>query len=236
MPRDRIANLQALAEASPYYDSADSAELQLRHDMMRAKIAAFMQGGNAVARIFRNDRMGVGAAYGDAIATYLHGSLKSALGKTDALIKQMPKNPYLYELRGDILLKANKPKDAAAAYAKAISLDSLRSGLLQVSYGQALLAAGDPASVEKAVTALKKGLDRDKENISGYRYLAQAYGQLGEISQADLATAEGYFYGGGYNDAKIFAARAQQRLKRGSPSWIRAQDIINFKVPKKTKN
>ena len=234
MPRDRIANLQTLAESSPYFDTADSPELQLRHDMMRAKIAAFTQGSN-VSRMFRNDPTGIPAAYGNAISTYLHGNLKSALAKTDALIKALPKNPYLYELRGDILLKANKPKDAAAAYAKAVSLDPAKSGLLQVSYGQALLAAGDAASVGKAVSALKKGLDRDKENISGYRYLAQAYGQLGEIPEADLATAEGYFYGGGYKDAKIFAARAQQRLKRGSPGWVRAQDIINFKVPKKGK-
>ncbi len=52
-------------------------------------------------------------------------------------------------------------------------------------------------------------------------------------AKADLATAEGYFYGGGYKDAKIFAARAQQSMKRGSPGWVRAQDIINFKMPKK---
>ena len=80
------------------------------------------------------------------------------------------------------------------------------------------------------MTILSTGLDRDKENVSGYRNLAQAHGMLGEIPQADLATAEGYFYGGGYNDAKIFAMRAQQTMKRGSPGWVRAQDIINFKT------
>ena len=89
------------------------------------------------------------------ISTYLHGNLKSALAKTDALIKAQPKNPYFQELRGDILLKANKPKDAADAYAKAVSLDPGKSGLLQVSYGQALMAVGDPASLKKAVTQLK---------------------------------------------------------------------------------
>jgi predicted Zn-dependent protease len=234
MPRDRIANLQTLAESSSYYNAVDAPELQLRHDMMRAKIAAYT-GDASTVRMFRKDPTGIPAAYGDAIYTFLHGNLKSALAKTDALINKMPGNPYLYELRGDVLLKANKPKEAAAAYAKAVSLDPAKSGLLQVSYGQALLAIGDSASAEKAAAALKKGLDRDKENVSGYRYLAQAYGQLGEIADADLATAEGYFYGGGYKDAKIFAARAQQAMKRGSPGWLRAQDIIDFKVPGKNK-
>ena len=27
--------------------------------------------------------------------------------------------------------------------------------------------------------------------------------------------------------------RAQQKMKRGSPGWVRAQDIINYKTPKK---
>jgi predicted Zn-dependent protease len=233
MPRDRIANLQALAEASPYFDAVDPPNLQLRHDLMRAKIAAFSGSASTAAQLWRKSPSGMAASYGDAISTYLHGNLKSALAKTDALIKAMPKNPYFYELRGDVLIKANKPKEAAAAYAKAVNLDPVKSGLLQVSYGQALVAAGDQASLEKAVGALKTGLDRDKENVNGYRYLAQAYGALGEIPEADLATAEGHFYGGVYKDAKIFAARAQQRLKRGSPGWVRAQDIINFKIPKK---
>ena len=41
MPRERIANLQELATSSPYFDAVDPPALQLRHDMMRAKIAAY---------------------------------------------------------------------------------------------------------------------------------------------------------------------------------------------------
>jgi len=29
--------------------------------------------------------------------------------------------------------------------------------------------------------------------------------------------------------------RAQQKLKPGSPGWVRAQDIINYKAPSKKK-
>ena len=54
-----------------------------------------------------------------------------------------------------------------------------------------------------------------------------------EVADAELATAEGYYYGGNYQQAKIFAMRAQQKFKRGEPSWVRAQDIINYKAPKK---
>jgi predicted Zn-dependent protease len=114
-----------------------------------------------------------------------------------------------------------------------VRLDPVKSGILPISYGQALIAMGTQDSLKKAVTQLRTGLERDRENSIGYRYLAQAYGQLGDIPEAELATAEGHFYRGAYQDAKIFAMRAQQRFKRGAPGWVRAQDIINFKTPKK---
>ncbi|MGP2492787.1 M48 family metalloprotease [Mesorhizobium sp. PUT5] len=235
MPQDRIASLQTLVEKSPYFGKTDPAALQQRHDMMRVKISAFTQGQAATSRLLRKSPDPLAVQYGDAISTYLNGDPRSALTKTDALLKKQPKNPYFQELRGDILMKANKPADAASAYAKAVSLDPVKSGLLPVSYGQALMAVGTPDALKKAVGQISSGLERDRENAAGYRYLAQAYGELGEISKADLATAEGYYYGGAYQDAKIFALRAQRGLKQGEPGWVRAQDIINYRQTGKTK-
>jgi len=228
MPQDRIANLKELIEKSPYRDKTDPPALQQRHDMMRLKIAAYTDGQSAVSRLLRKIKDPLAVKYGDAQVTYLYGNLSSALGKADALVKAQPKNPYFEELRGDILMKANKPKDAAAAYAKAVSLDPAKSGLLPVSYGQALMAIGTPDSLKKAVAQIEIGLERDRDNSAAYRYLAQAYGEQGEVGKAELATAEAYFQGGAYRDAKIFAMRAQKNFKRGEPAWLRAQDIISY--------
>lgn len=235
LPRERIANIETLARSSPNADKKDPPELQERHDMMRAKIAVYTQGQQAHRRLFRGRTDSLALQYGEAIATFLYGNPKSALAKIDALLKVRPNNPYFHELKGDALLKANRPAEAAQAYAMAVKLDPAKSGLLQVAYGQALLATGKPDSIRKAVAVINQGIDRDRENVSAYRYLAQAYGQLGDVAEAELATAEGYFYSGAYQDAKIFAARAQTKFKTGSPGWVRAQDIINFRQPGKKK-
>ena len=235
MPQDRISNLQTLIQKSAYYDKTDPEALQQRHDMMRVKIAVYTQGQAAASRLMRKNPASLAARYGDAQSTYLFGNPRSALAKTDALIKANPKNPYFQELRGDILMKVNKPKGAATAYGKAVSLDPAKSGLLMVSDGQALMAVGTPASLKQAVAKINNGLERDRDNAAGYRYLAQAYGELGDIANAELATAEGHYYSGAYQDAKIFAARAQQKFKRGAPGWLRAQDIINYRSPGKKK-
>ncbi len=233
MPRDRIANLETLAQKSRYYDREDPPELQNRHDMMRAKIAVYTRGQGAAARLFKKAPTGLATQYADALNTYLYGNLRSAVQKSDALVKASPNNPYFHELRGDVLMKSNKPAEAAKAYATAAKLDPAKSGILRIGVGQALLATGNADSIKRAVTEINAGLERDKEYSLGYRLLAQAYGQLGDIPQAELATAEGHFYAGAYNDAKIFALRAQQRMKRGSPGWVRAQDIINYRGPGK---
>jgi predicted Zn-dependent protease len=231
MPRERIANLETLARSSPYFDRKDPPALQARHDMMRAKIAAYTQGPAAVERLFRNDRNSLAARYGDAISTFLHGNLRAGLGKIETLIRENPKNPYFHELRGEALMKAGRPAEAAAAYEAAIRLEPAKSELIRVSRGHALLATGKPDLIRQAAAEIRSGLDRDPENIAGYRLLAQAHGQLGNIGAADLAMAEFHFHRGAYEDARIFAARAQTRLQRGEPGWVRAQDIINYRPP-----
>ena len=233
MPRERIANLETLARASRHFERKDPPALQQRHDLIRAKIAAYTQGHQAAMRQFARSPRSLPAAYADAIGTFLGGNARAAAGKIDALIKAQPNNPYFHEMKGEILIKAGRPADAARSFATALRLDPGKSGIIQIGYGQALMATGRQDALRQAVSELQTGLSREKDYAAGYRYLAQAHGQLGNIGEAELATAEGHFHSGSYREAKIFAARAQQRLQRGTPAWVRAEDIINFRQPKR---
>ncbi len=232
LPRERIANLEELAKKSPNFNKKDSPALQLRHDMARAKIAAYSGNMGALQRMFRSNPGGLPARYGSAITTYLNGAARSAQPKFDALIKEQPKNPYFYEMRGEVLIKANDAAGAAKAFQTAVSLDPRKSPLLRMSYGRALMLTGTKANMPTAIKEIKAGIASDPEFPGGYGYLAQAYGQQGNMGLADLATADMNFYAGKLQDAQIFAIRAQKQLKSGSPDWLRAQDIINTKKSK----
>jgi predicted Zn-dependent protease len=50
MPAERVAALEEMARSSPYWDKKDDPALQLRHDMVRAKISAFMERQDTVYR------------------------------------------------------------------------------------------------------------------------------------------------------------------------------------------
>ncbi len=117
MPADRVASLEEFAHASPYWDKKDDATLQMRHDMMRAKISAFMERQDTVYRRYPLSNTSVPARYAHAITTYLHGDLNNALTQIDGLIQVQPNNPYFYELRGQALLEGGKAQrgDRAAA-------------------------------------------------------------------------------------------------------------------------
>ncbi|MEN5246806.1 MULTISPECIES: M48 family metalloprotease [Brucella/Ochrobactrum group] len=232
LPRERIANLEELARKSPHFNKTDSPALQLRHDMARAKIAAYSGNMGALQRMFRSNPGGLPARYGNAITTFLNGSARAALPKFDALVKEQPNNPYFQEMRGEVLIKANDAAGATRAFQKAVSLDPRKSPLLRMSYGRALMLTGAKANMPTAIKEIKAGIASDPEFPGGYGYLAQAYGQQGDMALADLATADMNYYSGKLQQAQIFAIRAQKQMKPRSPEWLRAQDIINAKKSK----
>jgi len=50
MPRERMAHLEDLIKTNGYWDKGDAPELQQRHDMMRAKLAGFLDRPDTVTR------------------------------------------------------------------------------------------------------------------------------------------------------------------------------------------
>ncbi len=91
------------------------------------------------------------------------------------------------------------------------------------------MLTGTPSNLKESIDIIKASIGRDRESPSGYAYLAQAYGQLGDMPRSDLASAEEKYYSGKIQEAQIFATRAQRGLKSGTPEWIQAQDIISTK-------
>ena len=122
MPAERVAALELIAKNSPNWDKKDPPELQVRHDMMRAKLSGFLDRGDTVARRYPLSDTSLPARYARAIATYRHADLRVALAQIDGLIQAQPNNPYFHELKGQALLEGGKPAEAIAPLRRAIQL------------------------------------------------------------------------------------------------------------------
>lgn len=228
LPRERIAQLEALVRASPYFDKPAPASLQMRHDLMRGKIAAHLGGAQAIQRAFSDNPDSIGARYGYAIASSLAGESGAALQRMEALIAEQPNNPYFREMKGDILLGSGRAREAAAAYDRAAHMDDSGTGIIRAQRGFALLRTGDPSVLKEAISDLRAAISVDPTNLNAYRQLSQAYGRAGDVGNAELVMAEGYFEAGNLRDAKIFAMRAREKLQPGTPAFTRANDIVTL--------
>jgi predicted Zn-dependent protease len=230
MPAERVAALEGLARSSPYWDKKDDAALQLRHDMVRAKISAFMERQDTVYRRYPMSNDSLPARYAHAISTYLHGDLRTALGMIDGLIQLQPNNPYFYELRGQALLEGGKPAEAIAPLRKAVQLSN-NAPLIEMLLGQALVATDNKAYTEEAIAILRAAVARETEAPLGFSQLAMAYGRKGDYAEADLASAQAAFLRGDNKTARELASRAKTRFAVGTPGWVKADDIVAAKMP-----
>lgn len=227
---DRLARLRELVQNSPYYNVKDPPQLQLRHDMMRAKLAGYLERPQVVFNRYPRSDTSLPARYARAIATFMQGgqsALPAALEQVDALIRERPDNPYFHELKADFLTRSGKSREAIAPLRQALRL-SKGASLIRVQLASALLATNDPKVVGEAADLLRKSIIED-ENPRAYRSLADAYYRLGRQAEADAAIAQAYFLEGDVKQAQNFATRAQRALRQGSPTWLKMDDIINYK-------
>ncbi len=231
LPRQRVVTLEQLIRASPYYDRKDPPALQARHDLVRAKLIGFTWSPLLVMRRYPISDNSLPARYARAIAVYRNGRAVDALKQVEALTRASPDDPYFWELDGQILLETGKPQAALGPLRKAVALVP-RENLIKVLLGQALVAVGGRSNANEAVRLLSTAVINYPDLPLGYRALARAYAMQDNIPMAQLATAQGLFIEGNIRDAKIQASKAQAKLKRGSPAWLRADDIVSYKAGK----
>jgi predicted Zn-dependent protease len=229
---ERIEALRVRAMQQPHYDVVDTPDALAQHQIMVAKLKAFIDPPSQTFVDYAETDTSFPARYARAIAYYRDLQTDKALKLTDALITDSPNDPYLWELKGQILFEAGRAGEAVPAHRRSVELKP-DAPLLHMNLGQALLAENDPKTLDEGITEVKRSLDVESDNPYGWLLLAQAYDRKGEAGMARLAAAEQYFALGQAGDARAFAMRARRDLATGSPEWRRATDIVLVSKPTK---
>jgi predicted Zn-dependent protease len=233
MPLDRIRNLELSVKKSPFYDRQDPEDLLLRHRLMQAKLLGFLSGPQQVFQQYPTKDKSLPARYARAIAAYRMGDLKNALRDLNALTEAQPGYAYFWELKGQALLESGRAAEAVPPLQKAAKLTN-GNGLIQIMLAKALLQDENRANAEAALKVLRGSMKSERDTPILHAQMAIAYARLGNIPLADLATAEAAILRGDKELASKKAQLAVQKLKQGSPEWIRAKDILNFADQKKS--
>ena len=221
---DRIAALRSRVEKLPHFQARDDADKIAKHEIMKAKLQGFINPTIAIVKC--SDKVqDYPTRYACAIAQYQLKEPDKALKLIEALLQEQPNNPYLWELKGQVLFEFGRAAEAEPAQRKSVALKP-EAPLLRVNLGQTLIALNSDAKVDEGIAELKKSLVQDEENSAAWRILAEAYDRRGLDGLARYATAEYNFQEGDKRQALVFAMRAREMLAKGTPEWRRATDIV----------
>ena len=230
MPAERISNLQQAAKQSPNFNRLDNPALQARHELMRGKLFGFLAQPGEVARRFPPSDTSMGARYARAISTYKYGRFDDGLAQINALIAAQPGNAYFYELKGQALLENGRSAVALAPLRKAVAM-APGGQPIRVMLGHALVDTNTPGNTDEAIKVLANATQRDEDSADAYQFLAMAWNHKGNEAKAQVAAAQSLFASGHYVEARTQASRAQSKVKEGSPDWLKADDILNYRPP-----
>lgn len=221
MSRDRLRALQGLVAGHETGKTDGTSEYWFQR--ARGKLSAFKRAPNWTLRRLDQSPSRDIALMRQAVAYHRQSDLSRALKAIDGALALRPTDPFLMELKGQILLESRRFGAAVQVYAQAANR-APREALILGGLGRAQLAAGNP---QAAVKALEAARGRDFSDPRILRDLAVAYAKLGRNGMASVATAERYALQGRLKDAELHAKRAEATLPRGSAPWQRAQDVLS---------
>ena len=197
------------------------------HARMRAKLEGFLRNPTRTLDRLEDQPDTEMNLLRKAVAYHRDRRTNLALRNVDKLISLRPKDAFYIELKGQILLESDRAREAIPYYRKAVRL-APKQVLLKAGLGRALLAPNEPKLNAEALRILKDARNADLADATALFNLSTAYQRAGNQAMAALATAERYSLIGDVKSAVTLAKRAAGLLPKGSPAWLRAQDLLRL--------
>jgi predicted Zn-dependent protease len=232
MPFDRIRTLEQEAKLSPYYGKADDPGMILRLKLAKAKLSGFLDTPQRVFQKYPSTDKSLAGRYARSIAMFRRGDIRNALPLIESLTAELPENPYFWELKAQALMENGQATKGLPAIRKARELLP-NNGLLTHLHAALLLSTDNAAIADEALKLLRLARKSEPDMPVIHKDLARAYALKGDAARADLAAAEFAWSTGDVDLALKKAKLAQERFKRGTPEWLRANDLVTFASGKK---
>jgi predicted Zn-dependent protease len=234
LSRERVEFLRNHVATSRFTDVPFAPEFVAAHARMKAKLIGFLEPQATVFQRYPITDTSLEARYAHAIAYYRVPDIKQAVRVIDGLLAENPKDPFFWELKGQMLFENGRPLEAREPYEKAVDF-SRGIPILKIDLAQVLLAVaetpgadvGGADAVKRAQALLTDAQRFEPESPKLWRMLAVIYGRENNLGLAALATAELALLEGRPRDARDQARRALRLIPAGAPGQLRAQDLEN---------
>lgn len=214
--KTKIANIKNV----PKQKESEKASENANYEVLRAKLVGYLDRDKNVITKYPYSNKSDAAIYARAIANMRAGDLKTAKTGTQTLISRNPKNPYFYELLGDIEFQFGHYDDSVKAYEESIKLSD-NAPQIETALALVLSERNKPGDTERA-TELSKHVILHEPSPLAYWILAR----VTTDGESDWAMAEFYNMNGDTKNAKKYAKLSQKKSKKDSPEYIKSGDIL----------
>ena len=191
-------------------------------NMVRAKLIGYLDPFDRVKTIYPNTDTSDAALYARAIANMRAGNLDVATRGVRTLVARDSKNPYFYELLGDIEYQFGHYDDSVDAYEKSLDLLNGDAAQIQSALALVLTERRKDGDNERAIELCKRSILTEASPLA-YWVLARAYGEK-DPGRSAWAMAEFYNMQDDKKSVKKYAKIARKKLKKSDSEYIKAGD------------
>ncbi|MGL9718076.1 MAG: M48 family metalloprotease [Wolbachia sp.] len=164
--------------------------------------------------------------YVNAIVYYRQGKVEEAIAIIDSLVQKSHNDPYLYELKAEILCKAGNLSEAIKMYEESLKcLPEKNSYLVKLTLSHVLLLYGD---VKKAIFYLEQIASVEPNNAFVWKYLSIVYKRNADTAMHYFALTKKACIEGNLKQFMRYAELAVRTLPQDSPYLLQIEDMKRF--------
>ncbi len=234
--KDRLNFITHQNDISPYKDKPQRTEFTQWYERIKVKIIAYNERPSDIIKRYDSDSER--DIYARSVAYYRNKQYPQAIALLNNLLSKNPEDPYLWELRGDVMLAAYNYEAAIEAYRlakkilkKAPLLDyQLALSLSRQSFD---IIGEDKTFNENIRKNLKqaqiyayRAKNQDSYIVQAWQLISEIHDRLGDAGNRDLALAEYHFRIGEWDIADQFAQKSLDGFAEGASGLVRAEDIL----------
>jgi predicted Zn-dependent protease len=222
---ERLLILRNFNKKSKFSTSQNNNDIIYKYSRASAKLAAFTVELNKILDYKPKNNVDEITHYMKAIKCFRIGNFNEALSHINFLVTKHPNDPYYHELKAQIYFESGKK---AALHEYELAEEGKPNDPL-IRLGKAIVGMTNSRGDSGATRYYKDllfVLDKEPDNLLALHYMAIYYEQSGLIGKSYLNTALISLKSGRISEARKMATMAINNLKKNSPDWYKAGDIL----------
>lgn len=234
LTQDRIMYIEPQVKESEHYHKELPVEWEDGFKRVQAKLRGFLSDEREIEQYYPEVEKDLYSRYAWSIAYFKQGDLKKSIKLIDGLIKEHPKDPYFFELKGQILFESGYVEESFPYFQKTISMLP-EAPLPKLMYAHALVESSKKINYQLAIKVLSVIKRKEARNPFFWKLLSIAYWKLDKKGESALALAERAIVMRNAPEAVFNAKKALKYLDGNSQAAKKAKDILSF-IAKHDKN